>query len=226
MTAPPPAFTAAPAVNGMLFVASDVSAADEADFNQWYDREHVQERVRIEGFVSGARYVSLQGGRKYLGLYRTRSLDVFTSDAYRAAFERQTPWSVTNLDRMRNPVRRVCAVEAMTGFGSGSHLSVLPLAGADDRAALAARAVEAGRQLSGLAGFVQCYLLVPDVALSTPLPRESTEGRSLRPLLVVETSHANAQRAAQARAADLLQADASAAAQYALGWKLALGDLT
>ncbi|MGT2490589.1 hypothetical protein ACU4GD_08835 [Cupriavidus basilensis] len=40
------------APQGMLFVASNVDAADEADFNQWYDREHVEERARIEGFIS------------------------------------------------------------------------------------------------------------------------------------------------------------------------------
>lgn len=42
--------------NGMLFVATDVAAQDEADFNQWYDREHVEERVRVPGFLSGTRY--------------------------------------------------------------------------------------------------------------------------------------------------------------------------
>ena len=109
----------------MLFVACDLDpAADERDFNRWYDREHVEERVRIPGFLSGARYFSLEGGRKYLGLYLTRSLDAFTSDAYRAAFQRQTPWSVANLDRMRDPMRRVCAVTAQTGMGSGSHLGL------------------------------------------------------------------------------------------------------
>lgn len=212
-------------VHGMLFVAADVDAADEADFNQWYDREHVEERVRIDGFLSGARYVSRQGGRKYLGLYRTQSLAAFTSDAYRAAFGRQTPWSVTNLGRMRNPMRRVCAVEAVTGFGSGSHLSVLALPPADDRAALVARAVQAGTQLAQVPGFVQSYLLVPDPVLSTPLPTERTEGRVLQPLMVVETGHADAHREALARAGALLQADAVAAAQYTLGWKLTRADL-
>ena len=96
--------------NGMLFVASDIDPADEADFNAWYDHEHVEERARIAGFISGARYRSLAGGKRYLGLYRTRSLEVFTSPAYKAAFARQTPWSVANLDRMLAPSRRVALV--------------------------------------------------------------------------------------------------------------------
>jgi len=210
----------------MLFVASDVEPADEADFNRWYDQEHVEERVRIPGFLSGARYFSLEGGRKYLGLYRTESLAVFGSPGYRAAFEKQTPWSVANLERMRQPVRRVCAVRAVTGFGSGSQVVVLPLAAAADAGALLQGAERIGRQLrKEQAGFVQSYLLVPDVALSTPLPRESTEGRVLQPMLVIETSSADAARAARAAAASALDADPATGWLLSLGWKLGAGEL-
>lgn len=215
------------AENGLLFVACDVDpAADEADFNRWYDREHVEERVRIPGFLSGARYFSLEGGRRYLGLYRTASLEVFRSAGYRAAFERQTPWSIANLDRMRDPIRRVCAVRAVTGFGSGSHIAVLPLEVATDAAALAERAAEAGRRLAGQPGFVQSFLLQPDVALSTPLPRERSEGRVLQPMLVIETSGADAARAARATAAAALDADPASGWLLALGWKLHAGELS
>jgi len=214
------------AENGLLFVACDVDpAADEADFNRWYDREHVEERVRIPGFLSGARYVSLEGGHRYLGLYRTASLEVFRSPGYRAAFERQTPWSIANLDRMRDPIRRVCAVRAVTGFGSGSHIAVLPLEVASDAAALAERAAGAGRRLAEQPGFVQSFLLQPDVALSTPLPRERSEGRVLQPMLVVETSGADAARAARATAAAALDADPASGWLLALGWKLHAGEL-
>jgi len=211
--------------NGMLFVASDVAPADEADFNRWYDREHVEERVRIPGFLSDARYFSLEGGRKYLGLYRTESLAVFGSPGYRAAFEKQTPWSLANLDRMRQPIRRVCAVRAVTGFGSGSHVAVLPLGLAGDIEALVARAAAAGRRLAEQAGFVQSYLLAPDTTLSTPLPREATGGRVLQPMLVVETSSADAARAARTAAASALDADPAAGWLLALGWKLSAAEL-
>ncbi|MFT3814435.1 MAG: hypothetical protein QM740_13830 [Acidovorax sp.] len=213
---------------GMLFVASDVDPQHESDFNQWYDQEHVEERARISGFVSGARYRaqagSAAGARKYLGLYRTQSLAAFTSPAYRAAFERQTPWSVANLERMLDPMRRVCAVRAVAGFGSGSELAVLPLDPAPDVDALAARAQDAGSQLRALPGFVQSYLLAPDATLSTPLPREAREGRVLFPMLVIENSTNRA--ALLARAAELLAADASRAWLYGLGWKLYASELS
>ncbi|WP_418119490.1 hypothetical protein [Variovorax sp. 350MFTsu5.1] len=222
----PDSSSSATAVNGLLFVASGVDPADEADFNRWYDREHVEERVRIPGFLSGARYFSLEGGRKYLGLYRTESLAVFGSPGYRAAFEKQTPWSVANLDRMRQPMRRVCAVRAVTGFGSGSHVAVLPLVAAADAEAQVAHAAGIGAQLrKEQAGFVQSYLLVPDAALSTPLPRESTEGRVLQPLLVIETSSEAAARAARATAAAAFDAEPAHGWLLALGWKLTAAEL-
>lgn len=212
---------------GMLFVASGVAPQHEADFNQWYDHEHVEERARVPGFISGARYFaqsgSAAGARKYLGLYRTQSLGVFTSPAYQAAFGQQTPWSVANLDRMQDPMRRVCAVRAVIGFGSGSELAVLPLDLAPDLDALAARAQEAGRQLQGIPGFVQSYLLAPDATLSSPLPREAREGRVLFPMLVIESS--TNRQALLAKAAELLAADAAHAWLYGLGWKLYASEL-
>ena len=33
-----------------LFVWTDVDTTYEDDFNEWYDREHMEERVAIEGF--------------------------------------------------------------------------------------------------------------------------------------------------------------------------------
>lgn len=217
--------TSASLPNGLLFVASDVSAPDELDFNRWYDREHVEERVRIPGFLSGARYVSRANGRKYLGLYRTESLAAFTTADYRAAFERQTPWSVANLDRMRDPMRRVCAVEAVTGFGSGSQLVVLPLPAADYAEALIVQARELGLTLSDADGFVQSYLLVPDPVLSTPLPRESKENRELAPIFVMEASTEAGALALRDLAAAAFKTDASSAWLLELGWKLHAAEL-
>ena len=126
---------------------------------------------------------------------------------------------------MRDPMRRVCAVQAVTGFGSGSHIAVLPLVFGGDAAALLARAAEAGAALAQVDGFVQSYLLAPDAALSGPLPRESTANRRLDPLFVVEASSADAARALAEQAAGAFGTRASDAWLLELGWKLAAADL-
>ena len=45
----------------MLLTSMDIDPADEAEFNRWYDREHLDERVAIEGFLEARRYVAHQG---------------------------------------------------------------------------------------------------------------------------------------------------------------------
>lgn len=207
--------------NGMLFVATDVAAQDEADFNQWYDREHVEERVRVPGFLSGTRYQSLQGGRKYLGLYKTASLASFTSQAYRNAFNQQTPWSVACLDKMRDPMRRVCTVEAITGQGSGSHLSIITL----ELGAQKDGIIQLGRQLAEQPGFVRSSLLVPDAELSSPLPKESRENRQLLPMLLIESSGAEAGQRLSELASYTLNIPAGESLHYALGWQLTSQEL-
>jgi len=206
---------------GMLFVATDVAAQDEADFNQWYDREHVEERVRIEGFLSGTRYQSLQGGRQYLGLYKTESLESFTSAAYHAAFTRQTEWSVANLQKMQSPMRRVCAISAQVGLGSGSHLAIvtLPVGSLENQIA------ELGNTLFAHAGFIHSSLLTPDTALSTPLPKESPENRQLLPMMLIESSSAEASQRLAAHACHVLNLPLADVLHYSLGWQLTAQEL-
>ena len=36
---------------GMLLTSMDIDPEHEADFNRWYDREHLIERVAIDGFL-------------------------------------------------------------------------------------------------------------------------------------------------------------------------------
>ena len=41
-----------------------------------YDREHLEERVAIQGFLEARRYVAHQGAPKYLSLYSTETFEV------------------------------------------------------------------------------------------------------------------------------------------------------
>src|SRR3954462_15954520 len=75
---------------GMLLTSMNIDAAAEADFNRWYDREHLEERVAIEGFLEARRYVAHPANPKYLSLYSTATLDVLDSPAYRARLANQT----------------------------------------------------------------------------------------------------------------------------------------
>lgn len=205
--------------HGMLFVATNVGAEDEADFNQWYDREHVEERVAITGFLSGTRYQAVSAERKYLGLYETESLEAFTSADYHAAFTRQTEWSVKNLQKMINPMRRVCAVSHRHGKGTGNHLAVITLKEPTDFTALTAWQ----QGISHTAGYIASYLLTPDTTLSSPLPMEKAENRQMQSMLIVSCSSAACCEELASAAAQTLQ---GVAQRYSFGWTLTKQEMT
>ena len=48
---------------GMLLTSMNIDAADEPEFNRWYDREHLEERVAMPGFLEARRYVALTATR-------------------------------------------------------------------------------------------------------------------------------------------------------------------
>ena len=54
---------------GLLMVWSDIDAEFEADFNRWYDEEHISRLLEVPGFLSAGRYIAIKGGPKYLAMY-------------------------------------------------------------------------------------------------------------------------------------------------------------
>lgn len=199
---------------GELLVWTDVEAAHEADFNKWYDREHMDERVAIPGFVNARRFQRIGGGRKYLALYRTQSLAVFDSDAYRRAFDHQTQWSLENFKRMREAVRCVGAVAHEAGAGRGGFLGLIELPAEIARALPAVLEQAASRD-----GMISGYVLAPDMRLSKPLPGASVKPIA-GPLLLLEGTTKSAVSDAVQQATRALGPEGGHAALFQLMWQL------
>jgi hypothetical protein len=68
---------------GLLLMMTDIDPANEEDFNRWYEEEHLDERLRIPGFINARRFTALEGGPKYLALYDLESPEVLQSAPYR-----------------------------------------------------------------------------------------------------------------------------------------------
>jgi hypothetical protein len=154
---------------GMLLTSMNIDPAQEAEFNRWYDREHLEERVAIDGFLEARRYVAHDGNPKYLSLYSTESFEVLDSPAYRTALANQTAWSKANIARFQNMIRAVARITVSRGTGRGAALGIIrlrPQAGGEDklRAALA-------EQLdpTQLDGIISLHLIESDPALSKPI---------------------------------------------------------
>ncbi|HDR9882394.1 TPA: DUF4286 family protein [Burkholderia cenocepacia] len=205
---------------GLLFVASDVDAQDEEDFNRWYDSEHLEDRVRMDGVLSASRYVAVSGGRRYLALYWARAVSAFDSPAYAHAFRHQTPWSIDVLSKMRSPVRRIGTLHAEIGKGSGGWLAILQLGMSDEAERLIEQCIKLGHTLSQRTGFVRSYLLLPNDELSRPLPLEDMSCRQMRPILIIESSSASSSESALQTAINALNGSMADTARYCLAWNL------
>ena len=118
---------------GMLLTSMDIDAADEAEFNRWYDREHLEERVAIDGFLEARRYVAHDGKPKYLSLYSTATFDVLDSPAYRTALANQTEWSKANIARFKNMIRAVARITISRGHWPRRRARHRPPASAERR---------------------------------------------------------------------------------------------
>jgi hypothetical protein len=158
---------------GTLMILSNVAAQDEVEFNRWYDREHMRERVAIPGFLSARRYISTRNCPwKYLAIYDTEDSKTFRSPAYSQALANQSSWSKAVLGKFRDPQRCVAERTLSIGCGSGALLSLTclrPRAGrADDLRRILSDSLFP--RLHAKDAVVQVSLLECDGLQSRPIP--------------------------------------------------------
>jgi hypothetical protein len=157
---------------GMLLTSMDIDPANEAEFNRWYDREHLEERVAIDGFLEARRYVAHEGHPKYLSLYSTETFDVLDSPAYRNALASQTDWSKANIARFKNMIRAVARITISRGQGRGAALGIVrlrPFAEGEDKLRTALREKLDPEKSDGI---VSMHLIESDPALSKPITND------------------------------------------------------
>ena len=154
---------------GMLLTSMDIDAANEAEFNRWYDREHLEERVAIDGFLEARRYVAHDGKPKYLSLYSTKAFDVLDSPTYRTALANQTDWSKANIARFKNMIRSVARITVSNGVGRGAALGIIRIRPPEGGAEKLRAALRELLDPAKLDGIISMHLLEGDPVLSRPL---------------------------------------------------------
>jgi antibiotic biosynthesis monooxygenase (ABM) superfamily enzyme len=76
---------------GLLVNAMNVAPEHEAEFNEWYDNEHVPALAAVPGVLSARRFKDPTGTHRYLALYHLKTPDVTTGQAWKSAAS--TPWT-------------------------------------------------------------------------------------------------------------------------------------
>ncbi len=78
---------------GLLMLWTDVDSEFEAEFNRWYNEEHIHHLLKVPGFLSAGRYRALSGGPKYLAMYELEEPGVLRSSAFLDEVRyRPSPW--------------------------------------------------------------------------------------------------------------------------------------
>jgi hypothetical protein len=213
---------------GMLLTSMDVDAADDTEFNRWYDREHLEERVAISGFLEARRYIAHQGKPKYLSLYSTETFEVLDSPAYRAALASQTAWSKANISRFKNMIRGVARITISRGTGRGAVLGIIrlrPDAASKDKLRTALHDMLDPKDRDGV---ISMHLLENDPVLSKPLTDNASDNDPGAGdwFVLIDGTGVAAIEAAIAAPIAALKSTVISSGVYRLMWDLAKSDIS
>jgi hypothetical protein len=104
----------------VLAIWVDIDPADDAFFEYWHSREHLEERVSCPGWRRGSRFKGIETPTRYLLFYEAGSTADFESEAYYARLRQPSTMSRLMFPRFRNTWRTVCSVERREGEGIGA----------------------------------------------------------------------------------------------------------
>ncbi len=79
---------------GTLIAAMNIGKAAEDEFHDWYDTEHLPERVRVPGFLRCERWIGADDRKVSVATYDLETVGVLKTPAYLAiGGENLSPWS-------------------------------------------------------------------------------------------------------------------------------------
>jgi hypothetical protein len=90
---------------GLLLNAMSVAAEYEAEFNEWYDSEHIPALAAVSGVLAARRFRAAEGSPRYVALYHLVAPEVQASAAWREAAN--SPWTERMRPHFRDHLRIV-----------------------------------------------------------------------------------------------------------------------
>lgn len=104
---------------GALFIWNDIASGMEHAFRTWHDQEHIPERMRVPGFLSGRRFFAAGATPRWLTLYEAQDAAVFSSHDYLARLNAPTPRTAAMLPHFRETQRMAGHLVASAGGDQG-----------------------------------------------------------------------------------------------------------
>ncbi len=88
---------------GLLVNAMNVVPEHEAEFNEWYDHEHIPALAAVPGVLSARRFRDSTGTHRYLALYHVKTPEVTMGAEWKNAAS--TPWTERLRPHFRDHLR-------------------------------------------------------------------------------------------------------------------------
>lgn len=98
---------------GLLLNAMNIEPAAEAEFNEWYDNEHVPALAAVPGVLCARRFRATSANRRYVALYHLASPDVQATPAWKNAADSE--WTRKLRQHFRDHLRLVCRAYVRDG---------------------------------------------------------------------------------------------------------------
>ena len=100
---------------GILIAAMNFSDVAEDEFHDWYDTEHVPERLAVPGFLNAERWIGVTNPKDSLALYDLENVNVLQSAPYRAVGGANgSPWTKRVTSRTK-PIIRLEGEQVLPG---------------------------------------------------------------------------------------------------------------
>ena len=87
-------------------IAMNVDPAFDAEFNHWYDQEHLPRLAAVPGVLLARRFRTVEGPRQYFAVYHLTEPEVVGSPNWLAASD--TPWTARARAHTTDRRRLVC----------------------------------------------------------------------------------------------------------------------
>ena len=91
---------------GLLVNAMNVAPEHDAEFNEWYDHEHIPALGAVPGVLSARRFKDPKGTHRYLALYHLTTPEVTMGADWKNAAG--TPWTDRLRPHFRDHLRILC----------------------------------------------------------------------------------------------------------------------
>jgi hypothetical protein len=101
---------------GLLVIWNDCVRGRETDYEEWYQDEHLKERLGVPGFTVGRRYEAVEASRRFLTAYEVEHPETLTSPEYLGRLEHPSARTTAIMrDGFCNARRAICERNAVQG---------------------------------------------------------------------------------------------------------------